>query len=834
MSSAALSHHNATTSLAPMSIDPAAPATRLATLSPNHVAFLHTTSDGAAVHIASLSSTPTSSSLPPPIPVPEDAHMLLACDDLLAVIGTRSVTVIDHALSRAPKVHFIATSLFETRPGLTAVHAGWLPHAPAFLLLLTSDATLRLYDVLGVGDERERLRLRVITNDCSPPVSFTFGRSLHSWDALSVYVLARSGDLYVVSPVAPVGTRLPYTTWRRLRRAAADRKLSTAESWPARQAEMQLRFLDRVFERSAQGDMVAVREFKPAPLLFQGPLFIEHDDVSDLNAPDAEQDGSNGTDLQFSSVSLLNCGADVTPVLLRVCTRGTLSVLLAVEPVEAQWFLSSQSPTANSDNDPRPQQHQQQKQQQQQNVLAASEEYAACATQVAPSLLCFEHVSLRDAPLSIVPLGGATHADVVFLATPRAVYSLRLTFIAFLSDAAALERAPPSVLSRVLSAPALTTASPASRIIGLVPHYAQLSGPLALALTAGAKLHATPPLKWASQIDTSLLPPSTSPAASSSVPTPGAAARKRFACPDLAKDASHLLAATADAQRRAGGNLVPGTLGRAAHAAQSTPALAELERRVALYTGDATGSARGATDHLGDLSNVLSSWAASLAQRAADAQVAADAPLAADIASVTVDEARTRSTLARVAQVGALLDERMRTLVSVLHTARVELTPAEMARMRALRDRSKRLTFYRSRINELALAINAADTDHTSRRTTYSDFHSSPGVSERRATLTPGRMRPPPSPSPASSPFKNVAPARRLSFAGGVSCNDATTDQNGPLAKKRPQWADSWAEKAPLGPKDVARIRAALEKHSEDIANAMLLDSSLRKKLSVS
>lgn len=844
---------------------------------------------------------------------------------MLAVIGTRSITLIDHPLSSSPSTRRVANPLFQSRPGLTVTHAAWAPHAPAFLMILTSDATLRLYDVATRDDiSVERLRLRVVVTNGSAPVSFAFARSSPaSWASLAVYVITADGSIYVVAPIAPIGTRLPHAAWQRMR-ADAERHRddatamaavaaetggdaaggpSNVESWPRQQAEMQLRFLDHVFEPTAAGDMVAVREFKPAPLLFQGPLFIEHDDDDGNNTrPAAPAIGTNGSHQQLAdmeqqrqnsnSLTILNCGADIPPVLLRTSQSGHISVLIAIEPLEPQWFLSSQHPAqaggigadghaisieTASDG----------------AALEASEEYAACAAQVAPSLLCFERIALEDTPVSIMPLGSGTNADAVFVSTPHAVYSLRLSFVAIMSDVTALERSSCSVLSRILSTAPLQQQSGTGEvggtgggtsihngdinstannrhIIGLVSHYARHVGPVAIALTADCMLHATAPLRWVSHIDAATFPTGHSP---TSRALPHTDSGRVFACSDLGKEANDLLKVVADAERRAGGFVAQGTLGKAADVARSSRVLEELERRVTHYTGSMDSSNSGHTqvqgkgqtqqqqsgvsDCLGELSSVLSAWSNALMVRVQNLHSVCTGNVANAVAQIAVCEAKTQRQLAKVTEVGELLDERIRVLMQAIDASKVRLSPAEAACLQKLRDRSRRLAVMRGRIQELSIALQGSRQRLTAvgvigaatrpglNTTTAVTVANSGQISNSSPLLSAGirstgtavvsgsPMGRPPIPtgsaeksSAGRSPFKHPSPARRLSFSR------KEFGDGGPLAKKRAEWVES-STRAALSPADLQRIRVALEKHSEEIARAMHLESTLRKKLSV-
>lgn len=782
--------------LYPFQLPPNATPTRLAALSNDHLAVLQNTPDGTKLLILCLAPCLPSVFLDP-IEVPEDAHAIIPAHNMLAVIGKRSLTVVDMPLSRARSVRNVSSALFATRPALTVLHAAWAPHAPGFLLVLLSDTTLRLFDVISkTAGDVERLRMRIFAK-AGAPVSLAFGRG-HAWASLSIYVLMTDGSIFVVAPIAPIGTRLPRSVWTEMHTIAMQRAIQAknlaSSSWAARQSEMELRFLTHVFEQSSMSDMVAVREFKPAPLLFQGPLFIEHDDVftSDVDSSD-----KNGGRSRFTSLNLLNVGIDVPPILLRGTMDGHVSVLVSMESVEPQWFLSS-DPTMSSSRDA---------------PVEASDEYAACAAQVAPALLCFEHLSFDGEQVKFLSFGSGFHADVLYAVTRFAVFSLRLTFVGVMSHAATLERSSPSSIVRVF-----TSSSDAGssfdktknriQVVGLIPHYVQARGPVAIALTTDGKLHVTAPLHWMSYSDMAMHQPGQLlfDTGLGGMPMCSTYERRAPTCSSIEKEASELIARICKVEEKVGGRVASGTLGNGSDVVKRVRVLDELERRVSLYTSGSNGC--GMLDGLDELAALISKWMSSLHERTA-ATKEKSASIKHTISDIASCEMSLQRKLTRIKEVGFLLEERVQALMTVIENNRWDMSPVEISWYESLCNRNRRISAVRARVNELSIAVEALRRNEASRKTITSGV-SSP-INPRRDYRKV---------MDAGSPFHQRHDAMRL---GGHS----------PLSRTSSRWAMRTAPQTP-NQADLERIRMSLEKHSTEIALAMSLETCIFKRLSES
>lgn len=781
--------------LSPSSSNP----TRLAALSQAYLALL--THNPPTLHVLpQLSSSP----ILPSHPLPSDAEAIHPANDMLAITGPRSVTILQNP-TQPP--HPAATHLFETRPNLRLLHAAWSPHAHGFLMLLTSDGSLRLFDVVTRKSAAvERWRLRVVTSG-GAPVSFAFGRG-KAWDGLSVYVLATDGRIYVCSPIAPIGTRLPHSVWQKMTDAARrvlsrnaaqqvsppnvseittprrllsfdDTSQEEDQSWAVRQAHMQIRFLSQVFEPSASGDMVAVREFKPAPLLFQGPLYVEHDDVDDE---------SDDITCRYNSLTLLNCGQSVPPILLRTSITGQVSVLVGFECVEAQWFLSNDSFASSGEAS-----------------LEASIEYSECARAVAPLLLCFEHLSFGNQPVTLFPLGGNTHADVIFAVSSNAVYSIRLSFISVISNSDALERTPNTTISQILTTAQAGLGQSENPILGLAASFVRGKGPVAIVVTADGNLHATAPITWIADFDISLPPrlleaqPSTDLTWANQRPLTGSRA---YTCPDAGKEVAELLKQIQDLQGKHSARVTPGTLGMAADVESYDSVLEFLENRVIAFTGGTDEAGIG--DSLSSLASVLLQWGDELKLHAS--KNGQDIVTVTDIlADVERSESCLTMKLKRVEQLGAVLKERMSTVLETIESENSELSPVEAERYSRLKEKKRRMIAIRSRIAEIAGAVKAHK--RMGSQVPASDSYDSPLKVNRSAASTPRR-------SPA------------------ISNSPSWRDPDGPLARRRPEWSPQ-RDSVGLSRTELQQIKIILEKHSQDIGELMELSSTLWKRLSV-
>ena len=114
--------------------------------------------------------------------------------------------------------------LFSSHPGLRILHMEIHPDSEIHVLVLTSDHTLRLYNLEepNMAEQTFELRLQKFhfnledendddentSWDESVPVSFAFGKG-KGWNRVSILVLMSNGDLRVLCPVAPFGARYP-------------------------------------------------------------------------------------------------------------------------------------------------------------------------------------------------------------------------------------------------------------------------------------------------------------------------------------------------------------------------------------------------------------------------------------------------------------------------------------------------------------------------------------------------------------------------------------------------------------------------------------------------
>ncbi|KAI0563431.1 Nucleoporin NUP88/NUP82 [Gracilaria domingensis] len=719
----------------------AAPHT-LPSLSPTHAAVVSNDQMHMIPLTARAMSRRTSLPFSPLYEVVSGPYTALVASTELAVLHQHSGVC-----------YSVATALFERRPALRILHVQWLPSAPAFLMLLTSDYCLRVFDAISAeAAEFERQRIHVVTAG-APPVSFVCGSGL-GWHGLSVYVLAEDGSVYVAAPIAPIGTSISIAEFEKLRRAAksalsqnatdtpispgTSRRLSFGDfqmPWALRQARLQMLFLDTVFEKNGN-QMLAVREFKPAPLLFQGPLHVQKELLDERYT------------------QLVQITATKQPILLRVSERGNVCVLLAMERVDANWFLSSQ-PAGEG-------------------LMLASKEYASCAQSVAPAFLCFERISF-DSPVSITPV--ASHADTFFFSTTTAVYSLTFSFLSLLEDALALERCPTSTLRELFTVHNPDGSSPA-RIRAIMSHYVRGDGPVAIVLLNDGTFHVTDPLRWHSlQVDLPTLLPD----------RPFSESQQNlraYAFRETAENVVHSLRHV-ESLRDQYGRLADGTLGKVSSIKSFASTLTYLEKRVEVLTGNSQQPGIG--DSLGNIASLLLEWTHEIGERS-ESNASDIEKLQTVLIDADRSEQELRLKLNRVTESIESLKGRVKTVFEGLEAGSAQLSKLELERLAVLKQKKQRLSAFRTRIAELSAAMQSRNQQLVSR----------PSEGGDQSTL--------------------------------FSRNIGAGSWRGSSRRREPAHGQKRVE---LGRRELHQIKIALEKHSDQISQAMELSSSLWKRLSV-
>lgn len=719
-------------------------------------------------------------------PVAPDSHTLAECRSLscVAVVASAAISVvtIDTAAASGSVVP-VARDLFSRRPGLRVLHVAWHPHADSYLMVLTSDGCLRLYDVVTVSAaQRERIRLRVaISNDA--PASFAFGRS-DGWDSLAVYVLTEGGSIYVASPIAPSGTRISFASWSLMKRTAeqvlgdagekefcdgtpvsvrtpgssrnrsrlatptrSSGMMSTARrdlnftaldrdedsdefedtadefsaqedarqdmnssgsvhersddmgmAWSVRQAQLQLQFLRRAFQRTEAGDMLLMREFKPMPPLFQGPMHIDRDD---------QEESASMETPQYGQLTVLDCGAHIPMILLRCSLGGDVSVLIGMESVEGQWFASENSGIAANDGE-----------------LASDEEYMRTALSVAPSLLCFEHIKVPVPELvQLHPVRGKTDSDVLFARTKAEVYSVRLAFLPMMRDEDTLRKCKPSVVSPILSIAPVGTSGNGQAILGLSPVFEQSVGPLAIALTSDFVLEATSPLRWMFDYDVRTL--FRSPVFDEAVATHSLISSDlEYGGNDNAfepsvrilKSRSEVASEIADAlefvqsERNVNSwSVGRGSLGVVGKRDSMGNAIECMETRLAALTGTDEGQ-YGVGDYLKCIGHLVPRWINEIHRRAVSLERAMDT-IDRLYHTKTTESSSLAIKLHRARDLNENLHARVSTIRRILRTKQSSLSPQEKERYLKLKEKKRRLAFLQRRVEEITSAVRAAARD---------------------------------------------------------------------------------------------------------------------------
>lgn len=759
---------------------------------------------------------------------------------IFAVCADRGAAVVECSRnSTTAVVKYVGSSIFRRRPGLKVLHAAWSPHADAFLALLTTDGNLRLFDVSSKKSaEIERFRLRVVTSGAGP-VSFAFGRAC-GWDCLSVYVLAEDGAMYVASPVAPVGTKISMNTWKSLYASASavlekdnghtskseevddlsievtpkpnvssssfgpKRQLdfsstarlsdhmsgpeikttSPVESWTHMQADMQIQFLKTAFDAThSKDEMVVVREFKPAPLLFQGPFYIEHDDALDLMDEYTSTDDTDHA-RKFLHLTLIQHGYDNPPVFLRSTSSGETSVLIALESVEAQWFLANGS---------------------HESCIEASDEYANCAKTSAPNILCFEHLSFPgQLPVQIFPLIGKADCNVMFATVGAMVYSVRFPFISIINDHVSLQDCPPSSIAPLLDVRTIESDNE-EHILGLAQSFERGIGPVAIVMDKDMGLSASPPLRWTVGVDHNLLSsviertPTAELSWNLERPFTG---NRAYAC----QTGREVIEAMKDLRlldERQGWNVSEGTLTTLSNAKSVTAVLSYLETRIAAYTGSELQS--GVGDAVKSSAALIDDWVVEL-EKKSRANSRCTNVVQDEFHAGSISSNMLKRKLDRAAEMNENLRDRIEVLREIVESG-VGLSAAERERQIRLKEKKRRIFTLRKRLAELEAAVKAI-------KKRGEETRSRRGLS----TMTPGRIA-----STGSNGWSKGNPAWRSS---GSPWRTSSSE------RAHDDWRAS-DQPISLAHEDLKKIKDGLEIHGAEITNCQEAGKALWDKLSV-
>lgn len=428
-------------------------------------------------------------------------------------------------------------------------------------------------------------------------------------------------------------------------------------------------FLDVVFAPAADGqEMVAVREFKPAPLLFQGPLYVEHEHVVENN------------NTAYEGIRMIKCGDNIPGVLLHWNTNGQMSVLVGIEQVEAQWFVGSE------------------------------DDYTQSAQAVAPALLCFEHMRF-DEPIQVATIGSDTDADILWVSTSTEVYAVHLSFIAAMADPATLESMPKSTIREVLSVWGADRADHV-RIAGMAPWYSKGEGAVAVVYTTDGTLELSSPLRWTTGLELmwpgKLLGDGLGAEGAWSIERPKTGSRA-YACAEPGKETVKLLIGMRALVNEIGSRLGGGVLGKVRDLKEVGKVVDLMEKRLDIVIGGGSGNITGIADSFKSLVVALDDWCAELREKSSTDTEAMDrmGMLAHDLEKVQVDNQRKFS---KVQKSNMELQQRLQGILKKIQMSSSELSEAEAERHRRLRERRRQLRTLANRILDVERSVHMPRT----------------------------------------------------------------------------------------------------------------------------
>jgi len=137
----------------------------------------------------------------------------------LCVVGINNCTIVELS-SRANaelgkdqdtqcRTFSVGDFFHSTHPSITILQVSWHPFSDHHLAILTSDNTLRLYDLSrDTEDPEQTFRLNTLPRDntdepLQKAVSFSFGSTIRTWDRFTIYFMMLDGSMFAICPVIP-------------------------------------------------------------------------------------------------------------------------------------------------------------------------------------------------------------------------------------------------------------------------------------------------------------------------------------------------------------------------------------------------------------------------------------------------------------------------------------------------------------------------------------------------------------------------------------------------------------------------------------------------------
>ncbi|KAF8450379.1 hypothetical protein L210DRAFT_956699 [Boletus edulis BED1] len=292
---------------------------------------------------------------------------------LLAVAGAYQISVV--VLPRAGYQKVVSSSIdckavqvgqfyHGTTSSVPIAKVDWHPwgEAGSTLMVMTVDGKLREYD-LSVGSEEPQQVLSFIPEKKSGSflaqdpaerevTSFTLGKGRADWGPLTVYALARSGDIYAICPYMPCNASVPSSFVRALecfiaaKQEFVSQDASAATSNLTTLYDYQHKYVSALIKQLPAGSVLSavsssIPMHPPSTIkcqpLRQGPFLLQP-------SPRALEDSEGGDATDIAYMALADDGDEYHEgeterlgIIVVTYQDGKVDVYLDVEKVEARW-----------------------------------------------------------------------------------------------------------------------------------------------------------------------------------------------------------------------------------------------------------------------------------------------------------------------------------------------------------------------------------------------------------------------------------------------------------------------------------------------------------------
>ncbi|KAG0238928.1 hypothetical protein BGW42_000089 [Actinomortierella wolfii] len=266
---------------------------------------------------------------------------------LMAIVGDEKIVIAELPRKFPTDVKPLACKSFVVgayyhinRGPSKVVKVLWHPLSNGYthLLVMTQDATLRMYNLAHDMDEPEEVynfrdhASNTYSYDDDEAASFCFGTNSSEWGLMTVYALMQNGDIYSMTPMLPKNSRL-----EAYQRAASGLVATHEDQERVKWVES---LVDSAEPSDATNDTYIVRKpaFKHGSVARKGPYLLQP-------APFELDDDDN------RACDILSVEAGMADLIVVAHSSGKVDVFVSLEQPEGNWISNIYSLSDTEEDD---------------------------------------------------------------------------------------------------------------------------------------------------------------------------------------------------------------------------------------------------------------------------------------------------------------------------------------------------------------------------------------------------------------------------------------------------------------------------------------------------